>query len=262
MKRRSPQRSPMRQPALPGGAGADPAGHQRLGGRVAGDGGDDEVAVGTDQVDARPARSPGRLDHAVGDGLQGVREAAGGVEVRRRPGAAAAGSQDGHTAPTRSPCSPSPRDLAVNQGFSSASLISGALRLPPPLNHSELPTGTQGQQLMPLVTQVTAKPEQVSRVSAVSRAPTEHRLCRMRQKYRWTSQGIGRESTADGQSRAHRTPGNPSGRTADTRPESQDRPPIRGPMRRRRGRRLAFPVVPKTPPPLPPPIPSRRPLAC
>ena len=40
------------QPALPGGAGADAAGDERLGGGVPGEGGDDEVPVGAYEIDA------------------------------------------------------------------------------------------------------------------------------------------------------------------------------------------------------------------
>ncbi|GGQ95351.1 hypothetical protein GCM10010216_67340 [Streptomyces flaveolus] len=68
------------QAAFPGLAGAGPAGDQGLGGLVAGEGRDDEVAVGADQVDARQLVPEG-LDDAVGDGLQGVRQAAGRVHV-------------------------------------------------------------------------------------------------------------------------------------------------------------------------------------
>jgi hypothetical protein len=69
------------QPAFPGGARADPAGDQRLGGGVPGEGGHDEVAVGADQVHARQLVPEGG-DDAVRDGLQCVGQAACGVHVR------------------------------------------------------------------------------------------------------------------------------------------------------------------------------------
>ena len=68
------------QPAVPGGAGADPSGHQRLGARAAGDRGDHEIAVGADEIDrGQLIAEPG--DRAVGDRLKGVREAACGVQL-------------------------------------------------------------------------------------------------------------------------------------------------------------------------------------
>lgn len=68
------------QAPVPGLPGARTAGDEGLGGRVAREGGDDEVAVGADQVDARQLVVEG-LDDAVRDGLQGVGQAAGLVHV-------------------------------------------------------------------------------------------------------------------------------------------------------------------------------------
>ncbi len=69
------------EPPLPGVAGADAAGDEGLGGGVAGEGGDDEVAVGAHEVDARELVTEA-VDDAVGDGLQRVGEAACRVHVR------------------------------------------------------------------------------------------------------------------------------------------------------------------------------------
>jgi hypothetical protein len=68
------------EPAVPGLTGADPAGDQGLGGGVAGEGGDHEIAVGADEVDGRQLVVEGG-DGAVGDGLQCVRQAACRVDV-------------------------------------------------------------------------------------------------------------------------------------------------------------------------------------
>ncbi len=65
---------------VPGGAGADTAGDQGLRGGVPGEGGDDEVAVRADEVDAGQLVAEAGED-AVGDGLQRVGQAAGRVEV-------------------------------------------------------------------------------------------------------------------------------------------------------------------------------------
>lgn len=70
----------MEKPALPGVAGADAAGDQGLGGGVAREGGDDEVAVGPDQVDAAQLVAE-TGDDAVGHGLQGVRQTPRRVEI-------------------------------------------------------------------------------------------------------------------------------------------------------------------------------------
>lgn len=69
------------QAAVPGGAGADPAGDEGFGGGVAGEGGDDEVTVGAYEIDAGQLVSEAVHD-SVGDRLQGVGQAAGGVHVR------------------------------------------------------------------------------------------------------------------------------------------------------------------------------------
>lgn len=66
---------------VPGVPGADLAGEEGFGGGVPGDGGDDEVAVGLDEVDGGQFVAEAG-DHAVGDGLEGVRETAGTVQVR------------------------------------------------------------------------------------------------------------------------------------------------------------------------------------
>src|SRR5690606_17264875 len=66
--------------AVPGLARADPAGDEGLGCRVAGEGGDDEIAVVADEVDAGQLVPEG-ADDSVGDGLQGVRQASGRVHV-------------------------------------------------------------------------------------------------------------------------------------------------------------------------------------
>lgn len=69
------------QPAVPGVAGADAAGDQGFGGAVPGEGGDDQVAVGADEVHACQFVAQA-VDHTVGDGLQRVGQAARGVHVR------------------------------------------------------------------------------------------------------------------------------------------------------------------------------------
>lgn len=56
------------QPALPRIARADPAGDEGLGGGVASEGGDDEIAVGAYEVDARELE-PEAGDDTVGDSL-------------------------------------------------------------------------------------------------------------------------------------------------------------------------------------------------
>ncbi len=72
------------QAAIPGGAGADAAGDERLGGGVAGEGGDDEIAVRAYEVDAGEFVAEAR-DDAVHDGLQSVRQAPGRVELGHHP---------------------------------------------------------------------------------------------------------------------------------------------------------------------------------
>lgn len=69
-----------RQPALPGRAGADTTGDQGFRGAVAGERGDDEVAVGTDEVDAAQLVTEA-ADDAVGHRLQRVRQAPRRVEI-------------------------------------------------------------------------------------------------------------------------------------------------------------------------------------
>lgn len=71
---------PHRQAALPGGAGADPAGDQGLGRAVAREGGDDEIAVGADQVHAGQLVAE-TVDDSVGNGLQRVGQAPRRVEI-------------------------------------------------------------------------------------------------------------------------------------------------------------------------------------
>jgi hypothetical protein len=71
------------QAPLPGGARTDTSRQERFGRRTARERRDDEISVGPYEVDARKlVAEPG--DDAVADGLQGVRQAAGRVELRDR----------------------------------------------------------------------------------------------------------------------------------------------------------------------------------
>lgn len=71
---------PHRQPALPGGARADPAGDQGLGRAVAREGGDDEITVGADQVHTGQLVAE-TVDDSVGHGLQRVGQAPRRIEI-------------------------------------------------------------------------------------------------------------------------------------------------------------------------------------
>jgi hypothetical protein len=66
--------------AFPGGAGVDAAGDHRFGGGVAGEGGDDEVAVWAYKVQARRSVAQA-VYHPVRNGLQRVGQAPSGVEA-------------------------------------------------------------------------------------------------------------------------------------------------------------------------------------